>query len=269
MPADKTPSSDDRSRPQWLGEYLARAVVPPDRVREPLVIEGAVCGSIEPDLARQMAAAGIDIVCEQGQWVVRGMSSQTLDAIARWLHAGGHGGRWRDEALAVTTDQGRMIGRIERAAVRALGLATRAVHLVGHTRTGEVWVQQRALDKAVDPGMLDTLVGGLVAADESTTQTLGRETWEEAGLRLDQIRGIAPLPLLTVRRPVSDGYMVEHIEAFEAEIPAGVEPSNQDGEVVAFAKLSPAGLIAAMAEGRFTFEATLIHAAWLERRGLL
>lgn len=267
MPDDKLPSPDQR--PAWLRDYLASAAMPPERAREPLVIDGAVCGSVEPELARQMSAAGLGIHARDGRWIVQADAPRALDDIARWLHAGGHGGRWRDEALAVTDEQGRTIGRIERAAVRALGLATRAVHLVGHTTRGEVWVQRRALDKSVDPGMLDTLVGGLASADEDTAHTLERETWEEAGLRLAQLRGIERLHRLTVRRPVSDGYMVEHIEAFEAELADGIEPSNQDGEVMAFEKVSPAELVAALAHGHFTLEATLIHAAWLERRGLL
>jgi len=48
--------------------------------------------------------------------------------------------------------------------VRTLGIATQAVHLVGTTPGGSVWVQQRAFDKAVDPGLWDTLMAPDVLA---------------------------------------------------------------------------------------------------------
>jgi len=135
---------------------------------------------------------------------------------------------------------------------------------VGVAASGQVWVQRRALDKAVDPGMLDTLVGGLAAFGESTHDTLERETWEEAGLRLSDLRGLRDIGRLVVKRPVSDGYMVEHIEMFSAELPAGVAPQNQDGEVMGFECLDVEALLAGMRADQFTFEATLIHAHWVE-----
>jgi len=116
----------------------------------------------------------------------------------------------------------------------------------------------------VDPGMLDTLVGGLMALGESTPDSLERETWEEAGLRLAELNGLRDLGRLVVRRPVSDGYMVEHIEMYSATIPPGITPQNQDGEVMAFECLGIDELFSAMRDGLFTFEATLIHAHWRE-----
>ena len=105
------------------------------------------------------------------------------------------------------------------------------MHLIGQRADGRVWVQQRALDKATDPGLWDTLMGGLVSARESLTTTLERETWEEAGLRIDQLHAVRPFTRISVRRPVTDGYMVEHIEVFEAVVPDTLTPQNQDGEV--------------------------------------
>ena len=50
---------------------------------------------------------------------------------------------WRNELLSVNDASGRSVAMIERAAVRPLGIATRAVHLVGWAEQGGVWVQQR------------------------------------------------------------------------------------------------------------------------------
>jgi 8-oxo-dGTP pyrophosphatase MutT (NUDIX family) len=250
--------------PDWLAAARARADEPPAVPREPLRIGSAACGSIEPALARQLIQAGLPLRPERVGWTV---ASDALEDVARWLHEHGHGGRWRDERLAVRDETGTLLAQVERAAVRALGIATRAVHLVGTTASGEVWVQQRALDKAVDPGLLDTLVGGLVAGDETDLQSLEREAWEEAGLQLHALEGLSPLGGLTVRRPVSDGYMVERLEAFEAVVPEGLVPANQDGEVMAFECLRVPDLLEALAAGRFTLEAAVIHGRWLESRG--
>jgi 8-oxo-dGTP pyrophosphatase MutT (NUDIX family) len=255
------PSRHTDRPPAWLAAARARADQPPATPREPLRVCAAVCGSVEPGLARQLVQAGLPLRREDAGWILAG---DALDDVARWLHAHGHGGRWRDEPLAVRDAAGTVLAQVERAAVRALGIATRAVHLVGTTASGEVWVQQRALDKAVDPGLLDTLVGGLVAGDETDLQSLEREAWEEAGLQLTALERLTPLAGMTVRRPVSDGYMVEHIEAFQAVVPEGRVPANQDGEVMAFECLRVPELLAALATGRFTLEAVLIHGRWIE-----
>jgi 8-oxo-dGTP pyrophosphatase MutT (NUDIX family) len=159
------------------------------------------------------------------------------------------------------------LGVIERAAVRPLGIATHAVHLVGRRADGAWWVQQRALDKATDPGLWDTLVGGLISAAESIRQTLERETWEEAGLRIEALRGVALLGRCTVRRPVTDGYMVEQLHLFEAVLPDDVEPVNQDGEVARFECLSEHALRQRLHDDAFTVEAALLLALALQRPG--
>jgi len=252
----------------WLADLRCRADRAPNPPREALCIEGQVCGAVEPGLARRMQAAGLPLrQADDGQWAVNSPADESLHAMAHWLSRQGHGGRWRDELLAVTNDAGDAIARVERAAVRALGITTLAVHLVGTTASGMVWVQRRALDKAVDPGMLDTLVGGLVAAGEGIEPSLERETWEEAGLRLQQLRALTPLGRTLVRRPVSDGYMAERLEMYEAEVPDQHLPRNQDGEVMEFDCLNPADLITRLRTGQFTLEASLIHAHWLKQHG--
>ena len=95
-------------------------------------------------------------------------------------------------------------------------------------------MQQRAFDKATDPGRWDTLMGGQIAAGESIAATLARETMEEAGLALADLRDLERCPPITIRRPVAEGYMVERIDVFRAVVPDGVVPANRDGEVERF-----------------------------------
>ena len=157
---------------------------------------------------------------------------------------------------------------VERAVVRVLGITTRAVHLVGFAPDGRVWVQQRAFDKAVDPGRWDTLMGGQVSAGESVEDTLERETQEEAGLAIADLIDVRRTDRITVRRPVAEGYVVEHIEVFEATVPAALTPANRDGEVERFECLTVAQLHEQLAGGAFTLEATLILDRSLARRAV-
>jgi len=245
----------------WLQRLHERAAMPPLRPREVLLLQGSgtPIGSLEPALARRLRDAGLLAGTGTGACVVAG-GDAALAAIARWLAAEGLASRWRNELLAVTDAESRTVGAIERAAVRPLGITTFAVHLVGCSPDGRYWLQRRALDKATDPGLWDTLMGGLVAAGESTLQTLERETWEEAGLRLAELEAVRLLGRLTVRRPVREGYMVEQIEMFRAVLPEGLVPVNQDGEVMAFACLDAQTLRDRLAADAFTLEAALILA---------
>lgn len=261
----------------WLRRLNERLDQAPARPRAQLTLiladspGAAVIGSIESTLALQLAGAGLPLRHRGDAWQIEVPGAAgvepTLAGIARWLHANGLAPAWRGELLDVTDAVGAAIGAIERAAVRPLGIATHAVHLVGSDAHGRVWVQQRAFDKATDPGQWDTTMGGLVAAGESTLQTLERETWEEAGLRIAELRDVAPFGRFTVRRPVANGYMVEHIHMFEATVPNGLVPANQDGEVERFECLDSATLRSRLHEDAFTLEAALITATALQRRG--
>jgi 8-oxo-dGTP pyrophosphatase MutT (NUDIX family) len=247
----------------------AQADMPPLRARDALRLAAAQVGSIEPALARRMADAGLPIVAEASGWrVVAGPDADAaLAGIAQWLHREGLASRWRDELLAVADADGTPRARIERAAVRPLGIATRAVHLVGLAPRGGVWVQQRAFDKSTDPGRWDTLMGGLQSADESDAQTLERETWEEAGLRLADLSDLRAAGPVDVRRPVAEGYMVEHIEVYTATLAEGLVPTNRDGEVERFECLGEAALRERIERGAFTLEAALILTVALRPTG--
>jgi 8-oxo-dGTP pyrophosphatase MutT (NUDIX family) len=255
--------------PEWWLRLAERAQEPPLRPRRPLRIESAALpiGSIEPRLAYHLRAAHLPLRLHEGVEVLTGAPDAALAEIARWMNVQGLGGPWRDELLAVTDEEGTRHAVIERAAVRPLGIATFAVHLIGFTPQGHVWVQQRALDKATDPGLWDTLMGGMVAANETPDSALERETWEEAGLRIAELQALQAVGRISVRRPVRQGYMVEHSDVFEALIPAALTPVNQDGEVERFECLSPESLVERMADGQFTLEAALMLAESLRRRG--
>ncbi len=204
-----------------------------------------------------------------------GDANATLAAIAFALRDAGRLGPWRGEALPVLADDGALLGHIERAAMRALGLRTIAVHLVGCCADGRMWVQRRALDKAVDPGRLDTLAGGLVGLCdddagwriEALADAMSREADEEAGFDAGAaLHRIAGAPL-RIARPVEEGYMVEDLVGFEALIDAGFVPCNRDGEVAGFECLAPDTLIERIGRDEFTLEASLLILGWLRQGG--
>lgn len=255
--------------PDWVRELRERADRPPLQPRVALALGEARCriGSIEPGLALRLAQAGLPLADAGEIRIIEGAAAAdaSLAAIAHWLAEQGLAGRWRHEKLSVLDDQGRSVAAIERAAVRPLGIVTQAVHLVGRDAAGGWWLQQRALDKDTDPGRWDTLVGGLVAHGESIARTLARETWEEAGLRIDALQAVVPLGVVTVRRPLAEGYMVEHMHLFEAVLPEGLEPLNQDGEVHRFERVDDEVLVRRLRNGEFTLEAAL---AMLRAAGL-
>lgn len=250
-----------------LDALRRQADLPPRHVREPLRLGpgAATIGSIEPGVAERLARAGL-MLPGTGDWSVATPGNEALARIARWLDEAGLAGRWRNELLDVVDANECRVAVIERAAVRPLGIRTFAVHLVGVTPDGGVWVQQRALDKATDPGQWDTLMGGQVGAGESSAQTLERETWEEAGLRGAGLEHMRRVERLEIRRPVQEGYLIEQLDVFEAVVAEGLKPCNQDGEVHAFECLSVAQLHERLDAGVFTLEAALILWGWLGRR---
>lgn len=257
---------------RWLARLKRELDQPPNRTRRPLELRcigraAARIGSIEPVLAQRMADAGLPMRATGSAWCIEvadaGAIDPTLANLAQWLHAHGLAPAWRDERLAVTDAHAMPVAAIERAAMRALGIASHAVHLMVCDERGRMWAQQRAFNKASDPGQWDTTVGGLIAAGESTLQALAREAWEEAGVRIDELQGLAPLGRISVRRPVAEGYLVEHIDVFEATALHGLTPVNQDGEVACFECLDVQALIERLHAGAFTREAGLMLATWL------
>lgn len=174
---------------------------------------------------------------------------------------------WRNELLDVTTANG-VIGRIERTACRPLGLRTRAVHLNAWTPEGKLWIARRATTKSTDPGMWDTLVGGLVGAGEDADLALLRECAEEAGLTPDDVAHRAPLrTILRMHRQLPEGYQVEDLLVADCVLATGVSPRNCDGEVSEIIMVSGAEAIEMVEAGAFTLEAALVVVEDMMRAG--
>jgi 8-oxo-dGTP pyrophosphatase MutT (NUDIX family) len=261
--------------PEWVARTRAIACAPPLQPREALHVAGQAVGSVQrgllPDLGLDnLRAMGIVLAQRDGAWWLQAEAGDSatlaLNRLAQVLRADGRCGPWRDEQLAVRNAQGESVATVERGAVRVLGLATLAVHLVGVAPDGRLWVQQRAADKAMFPNRWDTLMGGMVSARDDLDTALARETWEEAGLRLQALRDLRHGGFFELNQPSDEGdgcgYIRERIHWYVATVPDGVLPDNQDGEVQGFALLPADQVQAWAAEERFTPEAALVWAGY-------
>lgn len=272
--------------PAWVAPARALARRLPVVPRVPFAVAGQAVGSVAPGVMEGIAlygdaghadktagTAAVSLVKESGAGAERwhlacapADATPALAVLADALRRAGRCGAWRNEQLAVCNAAGERIGTVERGAVRALGIATRAVHLVACAPDGRQWVQQRAFDKPSHPGRWDTLMGGMVSAQDTVDSALARETWEEAGLRTEALQDLAHGGHVEFARPSDEGegvgYMVERIDWFRATVPDGLVPVNQDGEVERFELLEAAEVQARLAQGAFTPEAALVLAGF-------
>jgi 8-oxo-dGTP pyrophosphatase MutT (NUDIX family) len=182
---------------------------------------------------------------------------------------------WRDELFAITEiSTGRHLAQTERAASRFWGTLTLGAHANGYVadargRPTHLWVAQRALTKATDPGLRDNLVGGGVPMGQTPREALVREGWEEAGLVPAQMAPARPAGVLRLHRDIPEGLQLENLHSFDLPLPAGLVPQNQDGEVAGFQCLPVAEALALAASGAMTVDAELVTLDFALRHGLL
>ncbi|MDH4050032.1 MAG: DUF4743 domain-containing protein [Rubrivivax sp.] len=182
---------------------------------------------------------------------------------------------WRDETYPVfATGTAEVLARLERAASRFWGTLTLGAHATGWVaatdgRPAALWIAQRALNKATDPGLLDNLIGGGVPAGQTPTETLQREGWEEAGLPAEWVARAVPGRVIRLARQIPEGWQREWLYSFDLELPADVLPDNQDGEVAGFQCLPVAQAIELARNGAMTVDAALVTLDFALRHQLL
>lgn len=245
--------------------------LPPTGSR-PLTITGRVCGWITPRATRALASLeGVRIepeaVCIDAMAAGKRLKiNQVLERAAILMRDAGCLRAWRDELLDVI-GEGKTLGVIERAAIRPLGMQTRAVHLNAWTPDGRLWIALRSASKTTDPGMWDTLVGGLAVAGESLDGSLLRESEEEAGLTPEHLAQRSKLRvILRMHRRLPEGYQVEDVLVSECVLDESVPMKNQDGEVEEIRAVTVEEVWEMIQAGQFTIEAELVVIEGLMRR---
>lgn len=231
----------------------------------PLFIAGRRCGLATPNAVNALVSLPGVSLAEGGLSIGRDyFPGAELDAlladVALLLHEAGCLRGWRDELLDIfPEDNSPCVGVIERAAMRPLGLLTRAVHLNAWTQDGRLWIARRSLTKSTDPGMWDTLVGGLVGTGEDLDLALVRECDEEAGLDAPHITQRTPLrTLLRMYRRLPEGLQNEDVLTSTCVLASDVKPANRDGEVMEIRQATMAEALRMVEEEAFTQEASLV-----------
>lgn len=195
-----------------------------------------------------------------------------LEEVTRALAKEGVIRGWRDEMVSVAVHYGAPeLLRIERAASRHFGLISYGAHLNGFTRRGgavHTWVARRAAGKSVDPGLLDNLVGGRIAAGFTVDETMRKEAWEEAGIAPALLEALYCVGAVRVEYTVPEGLHREILFVHDLWLPPDFTPANQDGEVGEIQLMRNEEVIERILDGEFTLDAGAVMIDALIRQGI-
>lgn len=261
---------------------LARARDPVPRSWLRLRLHDTDLGWLSPQRARELAGLLAHSRIEPADGVLAWRPpvsdgrrlSVLLQEAAQTLRVRGSIRGWRDEAYACEAPladpcaaRGAELLRLERAAFRAFGLMSRAVHVNGWLPDGRMLCGRRALAKATDPGRLDNLAAGGLGAGEALLDCARRELLEEAGVEAGLSLGLRACGALRSTRVEPEGLHDEVLHVYALELPEGFEPRNQDGEVSEFLCLDEQALAQRLAAGEFSADAGLVVAlGWRDRQ---
>jgi len=261
---------------------LALALAAPEGDYVALRIGGHTVGWLDPTRAARLSAFASVFDRADGEIGLAARLSDcaartaAVEDVARVLAGEGLLSAWRDERYAVAVEFGAPpLVDIERAAARYFGIRTYAVHINGLVRRGgglRMWLARRSPTKAIDPGLLDNLVGGGIATGYGVLETLRKEAWEEAGIPADVAARARPQGSIDICRPQPQGLQRETVFVYDLELDADFRPANQDGEAVEHRQLTmaeAAELIADNGDGAVTADASLVILDCLLRHGAL
>jgi len=275
-------------RAQWIAsptavakvaDRLARALAAPAAVYQPFRVGKRVVGWVTPARARRLArwptlfSCGEHGVALAPQLSTLEMRTAALDEVARTLAAEGALTAWRNERYAVAGDRGTpVLFELERAAARYFGIHTFAAHangLVAGDALWRMWLARRSATKAIDPGLLDNLVGGGIASGTTVGETIVREAYEEAGIGEDISRHAPCAGSVEIYRDRPDGLQRETIYVHDFWLPPDFVPANQDGEVAEHRLCAPDEIMAVLATEAMTGDASLVIVDFLLRHGYI
>lgn len=260
-----------------LSGRLARELAAPTAGYERFLVADRIVGWVTPERAQRLArwpavfargAHGVE--CAPG---LRTPDARTaaLAEVALALAAEGALTAWRDERYAVAAGPATPpLFELERAAARYFGIHTFAAHangLVAADGGWRMWLARRSATKAIDPGLLDNLVAGGVAAGTTFATTLIREAWEEAGIGEDVARCAQYAGSVDICRDRPDGLQRETIFVHDLWLSPDFPPANRDGEAVEHRLCAPDDILALLATDDITADASLVIVDFLLRQG--
>jgi 8-oxo-dGTP pyrophosphatase MutT (NUDIX family) len=228
-------------------------------------------GWVRPDVAQALAGLPAMTVTATAATLAADAAG-TLPAIGRALADQGFC-RWRGEAFDVRADgDGPVLATLDRGALPALGVLAVGAHLNGLVRRPEglhLWVARRAADKALDPGKLDHLVAGGVAAGMTPRQTLVKEAAEEAGMPAALAGTAVETGVVSYAMERPEGLRRDRLVCYDVMLPAGFQPVATDGEVAGFELWPMARVVERVRDtDDFKFNVNLVLIALFQRLGL-
>ncbi len=257
---------------------LNRATAHDATARVPFSVNGTPVGSVARAHLHALHAWPQWLQADNTQVALRvdaGALNEVLARVNTALRQQGLIRAWRDEVFALFDPAtGARLASMERAAARFWGTLTLGAHANGYVADAaggptHLWVAQRSATKATDPGMHDNLIGGGVPDGQTPLHTLVREGWEEAGLDCGLMQGAQAGSVLRLQRDIPEGLQLEWLYVFDLQLPAGLQPHNQDGEVANFACLPLAEALELAAGDTMTVDAALVTLDFALRRALL
>ena len=221
---------------------LARSLARATGKYTPLWVDDHIVGWLDDARAARLAAFR-DVFDVRPEGIRFAAALASPDARTRALHrvalalaSAGQLTAWRNEPYAVAPSFGAPpLFLLERAAARFFGIHTYAVHVNGLVLAAggaRMWIARRSAGKAIDPGLLDNLVGGGIAAGADAAHTVIKEAWEEAGIAEPLARTATPAGAVHICRAQPDGLQRESMFVHDLILPADFTPAGQDGEVV-------------------------------------
>jgi len=193
---------------------------------------------------------------DAGDWSVDARSAE-LQRVLLTLRETGHLPGWRDEIFSFpAVDSREPFLHAERAGFYFLGMRSEAVHVNGVTLDGRMWIARRSAGKAIDPGLLDNLCAGGLAAHENAMQAVKRELYEEAGLHVREHHSLCCAGSVSVGRVRDGGWHQERLQIYNLLIANDEQPVNQDGEVQEFQLMEAREIARLIVDGQFTPDAS-------------
>jgi len=237
--------------------------------RVPFWIGAARVGWVRVSVADWLRAQG----CTRTPAGVRLGSEAGLSTLAQRVADRGELGL-RGEAFDVrATFDGPVLSTLDRGAVPWFGVLGQGVHVNGLVRRADgphLWVARRAADRLIDPGKLDHLFAGGVAAGSSVLETLAKEGLEEAGLGPEITGQAVPAGTLDYVTERPEGLRRDRLHCFDLWLTEDVRPAPADGEVADYELWPLERVMEALWEtDDFKFNVALVLIDLLLRLGLV
>ncbi len=243
-------------------------------LRHRFLLGGIAAGWVMPDIAGRLCAdpsirdahrdaqSGLDLIDPARlPWLARDLADEGLFA-------------WRGEAFDVRAAAGgAVLATVDRGALPMFGFGAEGVHVNGLVRRGGevfLWVARRAMDRPLDPGKLDHIVAGGIAAGFTPAQTLIKEAAEEAAIPATLAARARAVAVIDYAMERAEGLRRDRLHCFDLFLPEDFKPRAADGEVAGF-ELWPlrAALDVLLAGDDFKFNVNLVLIDLFLRQGLI